>query len=244
VLFIHVKTGNFIWRVDLNSETDATAPDPRERKTYYIHMTLTRRIVTGLVSFIFSLISIRQVRNAEKLPPSGAVIVAANHISNYDIFPLQLSLSRPLYCMGKEELFRNVFLDWLLRKLGGFPVYRGEKDAWAFCHSEHILEKGEVLFIFPEGTRNRGKGLVSAKTGAARLAQKMGCPIVPVAVDGTQHMFRNFPRRTKISFTVGDPIFPRPDETHLNLTDRLMFTLASMLPPKARGVYSHRPPGF
>jgi len=207
-------------------------------------MTLTRRIVTALISFIFSLISIRQVSSAEKLPPSGAVIVAANHISNYDIFPLQLSLSRPLYCMGKEELFRNLFLDWLLRKLGAYPVYRGEKDAWAIRHSERILADGEVLFLFPEGTRNRGKGLRSAKTGVARLAQKMDCPIVPVAVDGTQNMLHKFPRRTKISFTVGDPIYPRPDETHLNLTDRLMFTLASMLPPEARGVYSHRPPGF
>jgi 1-acyl-sn-glycerol-3-phosphate acyltransferase len=197
-----------------------------------------------IIKGIFHLISVSQVEGISNLPSSGPVIVAANHLTYVDPFTLQFALPRPLFYMGKEQLFRNPALDWVLRQLGGFPVYRGEKDAWAIQHAGKVLRNDQVLGIFPEGTRSWGKGLRPAKTGAARMALAVGCPIVPIALHGPQYMFKHFPRRTTIHITIGDPLYPEADETYLSLTDRLMFTLAGMLPPEARGVYRYRPPGF
>ncbi len=218
--------------------------DPRDLKTYYFHMTPIRRVVTPILDGLFHFIAITDVKGVGNLPSSGPVVVAANHLTNYDVFPLQFVLPRPIFYMAKEELFRNSFMDWLLRQLGGFPVYRGAKDEWAMNHARRVLENGQVLGIFPEGTRSYGQGLGPAKTGAARLALEMSCPIVPVALHGPQYLFRHFPRRTKIKLTIGAPIQPEADETALSLTDRLMFAMADMLPPEARGIYRYRPPGF
>jgi 1-acyl-sn-glycerol-3-phosphate acyltransferase len=218
--------------------------DPRDQKTYYLNVTPLRFIVTAILRATFKLISISDVQGVENLPASGPVIVAANHLTNFDVFPLQFALPRPIFYMGKEELFRNPFMDWFLRQLGAFPVYRGAQDAWAINHAEKVLSQNRVLGIFPEGSRSKGRGLRPAKTGAARLANTMDCPIVPIAIHGTQYMFRKFPRRTKIYITVGEPLYPQADETHLALTDRMMFAMAEILPPEARGVYSYRPSGF
>jgi 1-acyl-sn-glycerol-3-phosphate acyltransferase len=128
--------------------------------------------------------------------------------------------------------------------LGSFPVERGTHDEWAINHALKVLEHGQVLGIFPEGKRNKGLGLRPAKTGAARLALAANCPIVPLAVDGTQRLFHRFPRRTRVRATLGDPVYPQANETALALTDRMMFTLAGLLPPKQRGVYAQHPPGF
>jgi 1-acyl-sn-glycerol-3-phosphate acyltransferase len=146
--------------------------------------------------------------------------------------------------MGKEELFRNPAMDVLLRHLGGFPVHRGGGDEWALMHAEKLLQHGQMLGMFPEGTRSRGKGLRLAKTGVARLALAMNCPVVPMALHGPQYMFARFPHRTHIRISIGEPIHPQPRETPVGLTDRMMFTLAEMLPPELRGVYRFRPPGF
>jgi 1-acyl-sn-glycerol-3-phosphate acyltransferase len=221
-----------------------SAADPRDKKTYYFQMNPFRRVVTAVLYALFNLVGRLEVKGVENLPDSGAVVLAANHMTNFDVFPLQFALPRPIFYMGKEELFRNPLLDWILRRLGGFPVYRGAKDAWAIRHSEKVLEHGQVLGIFPEGTRNKGAGLRPAKTGAARLAQTAACPIVPVAIHGTQYLLKGFPRRTKVTITIGAPLYVDENETTLSLTDRMMFALADLLPPEARGAYRYRPPGF
>jgi 1-acyl-sn-glycerol-3-phosphate acyltransferase len=218
--------------------------DPRDQKTYQYNMTPFRKVVTITLMGLFHLVMVMKVQGAQNLPAEGPVILAANHQTNFDVFPLQFALPRPLFYMGKEELFRNPLLDWALRELGAFPVYRGAQDAWAIRHSQRILEHGQVLGIFPEGTRNRGSGLRPAKTGAARLAQEVKCPIVPVAIQGTQFMFKQIPHRARVSITVGEPIYPQPGEMHIDLTERVMFTLAEMLPPEQRGVYRYHPRGF
>jgi 1-acyl-sn-glycerol-3-phosphate acyltransferase len=232
-----------------NTEPQVTDPqpqviDPRDSKKYYMDRTPIRWVVESTVEGIFSLFSVIRASGVEKLPSDGPVIVAANHITNFDVFPLQFVLLRPLFFMGKEELFRNPAMDWLLRQLGAFPVYRGARDEWAMRHAEKLLAQGKALGIFPEGTRSKGLGLSSAKTGAARLAKTAQCPIVPVAIYGTQVIFRHFPHRSVVTITVGDPIYPKSSDTSLDLTDQLMFAMAGMLPVEYRGVYQIRPPGF
>ncbi|MBC8496758.1 MAG: 1-acyl-sn-glycerol-3-phosphate acyltransferase [Anaerolineales bacterium] len=185
-----------------------------------------------------------EARDAENLPSEGAVILACNHVTTFDILPMQLGISRPIFFMAKEELLRNPIVEYVLRKGGVFPVYRGTKDEWAKRHSEKVLEHGRVLGLFPEGTRSKGRGLRTAKTGTARFALKIGCPIVPMAVDGSHRLFENFPKRTKVTVTLGEPIYPQPDEGPLALTDRVMFAIADMLSPELRGVYAEKPPGY
>lgn len=219
-------------------------PDRRNQKTYHFRMTPVRRVLTTIAAGIYALLARMEVTGSEKFPAQGPVILAANHLSNYDVFPLQFSIQRPIFFMAKEELFRNPVMDWLLRELGGFPVYRGARDEWSLRHSKKILDQGLVLGMFPEGTRSKGAGLKPAKTGIARLALETGCPISPVALHGPQSMFRQFPRRTIVSVKFGEPLLPEPGETHLGLTDRLMFALAELLPPEERGVYRYHPSGF
>ena len=218
--------------------------DPRDQQTYYFSMTPFRSVVMFVLRGVFKGFSIIRDEGVENLPLEGPVIVAANHLSIYDPFTLQFVLPRPLFFMGKAELFQNQFASWVFRQLGGFPVYRGERDEWAIRHSRQVLEQGQALGMFPEGTRTRGKGLHIAKPGVARLALAVKCPIVPAALHGPQYMFRHFPRRTQVSISLGEPIIPERWETTLNLTDRMMFAIADLLPPEARGIYLHRPAGF
>jgi 1-acyl-sn-glycerol-3-phosphate acyltransferase len=98
--------------------------------------------------------------------------------------------------------------------------------------------------MFPEGRRSKGRGLAVAKTGTARLAIEANCPILPMAVTGSDRFFKRFPRRTLVQITILPPLMPKPDENPLALTDRLMFTLAHALPEEMRGVYAESAEGF
>lgn len=220
------------------------ATDPRLNKTYYLHETNTRRATVAILKTFAWFIMKFEVRGAEHLPSEGAAVLACNHVTTYDILPMQLSISRPIFFMAKKELMRNPVMEYILRKGGVYPVYRGTKDEWAHRHSEKVLEQGQVLGIFPEGTRNKGRGLRIAKTGAARFAINANCPIIPMAISGSQNVFKTFPRRAKIEVQLGEPIYPRSDEGALALTDRMMFAIAAMLPPILRGAYADTPEGL
>ena len=135
-------------------------------------------------------------------------------------------------------------MDALLRRLGSFPIKRGGRDEWAMGHAIEILEHEKILGIFPEGTRSRGRGLQPGKTGAARLAIAAHCPVVLMAIDGTQRLLNDFPRQTQVTITIKEPIPAKEGVSPLVFTDQLMFTLADMLPENLRGVYTIRPKGF
>jgi 1-acyl-sn-glycerol-3-phosphate acyltransferase len=228
----------------MSSVTPFANPDPRNQKRYYIKNTTTRRIVTAILRGLFWLFSDLRVYGVENLPPEGAVILVANHLTNFDVFPMQFVLPRLIFYMAKAELHQNKIMDAILRRLGAFPVYRGERDEWAFHHALQVLEQGQVLGMFPEGKRSGGMGLRAAKTGAARLAMAANCPVLPLAVNGTQRMLKRFSRRNLVTIHIGTPISPDEDTSPLEFTDRLMFALAAMLPPELRGVYAHKPEGL
>jgi 1-acyl-sn-glycerol-3-phosphate acyltransferase len=221
-----------------------TIDDPRDRKKYIFHRTLFRRILVGALRVVLRAILVIESEGLEEIPSKGAVILASNHLTNFDVFPLQMVIMRPLFFMTKSEYHKNALIDAFLRNLGAFPVHPSQRDQWAFQHAQEVLENDQILAIFPEGTRSRGRGLRAGKTGTARIAIKMGCSIVPVAVCGTQNMFKSFPKRTHIRIMIGKPIYPQPDESTLGLTDRIMFSIAKMLPVTLKGVYAQKPIGF
>jgi 1-acyl-sn-glycerol-3-phosphate acyltransferase len=218
--------------------------DPRDRKRFTFHATPFRKLFVGFLHQFFRLIMKMDVHGLENFPLEGPVVIACNHVTNFDVFPMQLSLPRPIFYMAKAELFKFPVMDVALRDLGAFPVYRGEKDAWAMQHARKVLQNGQTLGMFPEGTRNKGRGLGVAKTGTARMAIDTKCPIVPMVVTGTDRFFKGFPRRATVTVKLLPPLLPKSSETPLSLTDRLMFSMAAALPEDMRGVYAEIPKGF
>ena len=229
----------------MNTTTLSTSQsDLREKKKYYLTDTPQRRALVAVVRALFELVMKMEVVGLENFPRQGPVILAANHVTNFDVFPMQFALPRPIFFMGKAELFKNPLMDVFLRNLSGFPVNRGEKDLWAMRHAAKVLKRGLVLGMFPEGKRSKGKGLTVAKTGVARLTIEMDCPIVLVAVTGSDKFFKRFPHRARVRIEFLPPLHSKPGESPLALTDRLMFTLAQALPEDMRGVYAEMPKGF
>jgi 1-acyl-sn-glycerol-3-phosphate acyltransferase len=165
----------------------------------------------------------------ENLPQNGGYVLAANHTSNFDPWPLGMPLwpRRFLRFMAKSELYWWP-LGWIITAGGGFPVRRGEGDIEAMNRATDLARRGYVVAMFPHGTRQR-KGLVKrhqqkAHTGAARIALEAGVPLVPAAIKGTDRLLRLGPLRVRY----GKPI-PVDDLQDLDrpaalreLTDRLM----------------------
>lgn len=197
----------------------------------------------GLARLILPLFFRLEVRHPERLPFDVPYILVANHLNIIDPFPLQIAVRRPIFFMAKAELHSNRWLDALMRRLGSFPVTRGERDRWALDHAGQLLLNQHVLGIFPEGTRSHGHGLAPGKLGAARLALEHSCPILPVGIAGVQNRI-GLARRRTISIRFGLPLDPRPSEGAIELTDRMMYSLAGLLPIELRGAYRTAPPGF
>src|ERR687894_2545061 len=126
----------------------------------------------------------------EHIPQSGPLLLAANHRSFLDPFVLATMLRRPVYYVAKKELFSNRLQAWFLNALGAFPVDRGASDQEMLTTARAILDRGDVVLIFPEGTRIRPGGLGTPKRGIGRLALESGVPVVPIAVMGTERIRR------------------------------------------------------
>jgi len=218
--------------------------DPRPQLDYPLYETGLHKLVVWLALKVFRLFAIMNISGLENLPMSGAVVIASNHLVTFDVFPIQLALPRMVFYMGKAELFQVGIIHAVFRWLGAFPVYRGERDNWALDHARKILAAGQIVAMFPEGTRSGGKGLALAKPGAAKLAIEMDCPLVAVSVDGIQNLFRYFPRRTVVNIIIAPAMIPGANDSPLSLTDRLMYTMAQNLPVELRGVYADVPRGF
>ena len=147
-----------------------------------------------------------RAQGLERLPEGGFVL-SANHHSNVDHWALGFPLfpDRQVRFMGKVELFKPV-LGSILRSAGAFPVKRGEGDREALRTAVELARSGEIVAIYPEGTR-REKGIKKTRkagrhTGAARVALSAGVPLVPAAIGGTERL-SHFPR---VKVIYGDPI--------------------------------------
>jgi glycerol-3-phosphate dehydrogenase (NAD(P)+) len=129
----------------------------------------------------------------EHIPAAGPVILASNHRSFLDPFVIAVMARRPIYFMAKKELFLvHPIVSWLLSALGAFPIDRGASDQESMATARAILERGEVVLMFPEGTRVRPGALGRPRRGVGRLALETGAPVVPVAVIGTEAVRRGF----------------------------------------------------
>lgn len=162
-----------------------------------------------------------RAKGLENLPREGGYVLASNHVSNFDPWPLGLPLfpRRQLRFMAKSELYWFP-LSLFLKGAGAFPVRRGQRDLEAIGRAVELARAGEVVVMFPEGTRRR-KGLrkkheARPHSGAARIALDAGVPLVPAAVRGTDRLSRLGPLRV----AYGEPL--APEGTPHELTERLM----------------------
>jgi glycerol-3-phosphate dehydrogenase (NAD(P)+) len=123
----------------------------------------------------------------EHIPAGGPVILASNHRSFLDPFVIAVMARRPIYFVAKKELFLfHPVVTWLLSALGAFPIDRGASDQASMATARAILERGDVVLMFPEGTRVRPGSLGRPRRGVGRLALETGAPVVPVAVIGSE----------------------------------------------------------
>jgi 1-acyl-sn-glycerol-3-phosphate acyltransferase len=162
------------------------------------------------------LVYLFQVRfvGVERVPATGPVVLAGNHLSYMD--PLVICMSqprgRPVHFMAKIELFgHGAFFSWLLRRLHAFPVRRGHADREAIKTATDILERGGVVGMFPEGTRVRGGKESQGQEGAAFVAQRAGATIVPVGICGTDRIQPPGDKhwhRVPVTAYFGEPIDP------------------------------------
>ncbi|HEX7610340.1 MAG TPA: lysophospholipid acyltransferase family protein [Solirubrobacteraceae bacterium] len=146
----------------------------------------------------------------EHLPRTGPLLLASNHRSFLDPFVIGTLVRRPVYYMAKRELFEKRWQAWILNALGAFPVDRGAGDGDAMETARIILERGDCVVVFPEGTRVRPGPLGEPRRGVGRLALETGAPVAPVAVIGSEDVrngWRIRPRKVRIR--VGRPLlFP------------------------------------
>jgi 1-acyl-sn-glycerol-3-phosphate acyltransferase len=186
---------------------------PRPTFVYSVLAALSWPIFHGLYRL--------DARGTENLPGEGGYVLAANHVSNLDPWPLGLPIwpRRFLRFMAKSELYWWP-LSAVLNGGGAFPVRRGQADAEAIATAVALARDGHVIAMFPEGTRQK-KGLrkrfeARPRTGAARIALDAEVPIVPAAIKGTDGLAR----LGRLKVVYGKPL--PPEGTPRELTDRLM----------------------
>ncbi len=189
------------------------------------------RFARVICRFILAVLRRWRVYGAENLPAAGGMVVVSNHTSYWDPVVVGCALKRQVYFMAKAELFAIPLLGPVIRALGAFPVKRQSTDRQAVKTALNLLARGELVGIFPEGTRSHSGELLKPHVGAAVLACKAGVPLLPVALKGTRGIFG------RVEVFVGEPIklsfASKPAKQDLEeASDAVMKKIAGLLKTK------------
>lgn len=187
-----------------------------------------------VIGFIYRVFFWAKARGTEHFPADQNCIILGNHISAWD--PLTVAVFykvSEIHFMAKDTLFRNRFLAALLTRLHAIPVRRGETDMGAMRSAMQVLRDGQVLGIFPEGTRQHAGHVQSIETGVAVMALKSKVPIVPVLVSGRYRLFGRVRLVVGEAIPMDDLRAVRPDTPTLEETKRRMIAAVEALRPLA-----------
>jgi len=206
-----------------------------------------RRIVRPVATRLWDF----DVSGFDRLPADGPAILCPNHISFLDSAFLMLHVPRNISFVGKAEYMDSWKTKYLFPWMGMIPIDRsgGNKSQAALDTAEAVLRRGELFGIFPEGTRSRDGVLHKGRTGAARLAVKVGCPIFPVGITGTREIQPPDAKVPKLggrcSIKIGRPInverYRHRTDNHLvlrEITDELMYEIRDLTGQDYRNVYA------
>jgi 1-acyl-sn-glycerol-3-phosphate acyltransferase len=184
----------------------------------------------------------------ENVPRTGPLLICPNHSATLDPPMVPAFVPRgDTWSMAKSEYFRGRWHRFIFTAYHSFPVVRHTADRVALKRSFDLLKAGEALIIYPEGTRVESGVLAKPEPGSGFIAQKAGCPVLPVGLTGTRECLpkgAHWPRRTRVTITFGKPFYvlqKRADGTrvsHEDASDAIMLAIAELLPPEQRGAFS------
>ena len=207
---------------------------------------MRRLVVDSVIAVLLKLLARVRAVGVSRIPRTGPLILAINHINFLEI-PLLYTLLRPRRVLGmtKAETWHNPAFRILANLWEAIPLRRGVADTRAFNRAAAELRRGAIVGIAPEGTRSRHGRLQKANAGIITLAARTGAPILPVAHYGGEEVFRSFRRfrRARVTVRVGKPVVVAEGgtltrvqrEAYLN---EVMTALARLMPPEYRGYYA------
>ncbi|MEX0831392.1 MAG: lysophospholipid acyltransferase family protein [Nitriliruptoraceae bacterium] len=168
---------------------------------------MLRRIIPPIATPYLRL----EIEGLGHIPADGPAVLACNHLSFIDSIVLPLYVPRPVYFLGKADYWDSWRTRWFVQGTGVVPVYRdgGEKGAGSLRTGVEILRRGDLLGIYPEGTRSPDGRMFKGKTGPVRMALEAGAPIVPCAVLGSDRAMpsgKRVPRRHPVTVRYGEPL--------------------------------------
>ena len=197
----------------------------------------TRRVLGPAVTRLWDI----EMTGYDRLPTDGPAILCPNHISFFDSAVLTFTMPRNISFVGKADYMDSWKTKFVFPAMGMIPIDRsgGDKSVAALDAAREVLERGELFGIYPEGTRSRNGNLHKGRTGAARLAMQVGCPIYPVGIVGTDQIQPPGARAPKLrrscSVHIGRPIKPERyadrGAQHLawrSMMDEVMFEIREM----------------
>jgi len=189
-----------------------------------VHSTLVYRAGRGLTRWVWRLLFRPRLEGRQNLPATGAGLLCANHQSFLDI-PLVAHLTARHVCfVARDSLARSRLLAWIMHHSGAVLVRRGQADRAALREMVAHLERGDLVAVFPEGTRSPDGSLGTLHAGALLAARQAGVPIYPVGIRGAFEAWpreRRLPRRRRIAVRVGAPIDPAVPDALERLRDSL-----------------------
>ncbi len=197
----------------------------------FVYACVSYLFVFPIFRFLFR----GQLSGISNLPKTGGVVVVSNHGSHLDPPILGHALGRPVAFMAKSELFKIPILSFIISACGAYPVKRGAGDREALRTASHRLIEGWATGVFLDGTRQENGRVNDPKGGAALLAARTGCPILPVAIVNSHRAFPKgsfLPRFISIHLKVGELIQPpltRKREDLESTTKQIQLAINSML---------------
>jgi len=205
--------------------------DKKRPSQSFVYSCVSYLFVFPIFRFLFR----GQTAGISNLPKTGGVVVVSNHGSHLDPPILGHALGRPIAFMAKAELFRVPILSFIISACGAYPVKRGAGDREALRTASKRLIDGWATGVFLDGTRQENGRVNDPKGGAALLASRTGCPILPVAIVNSHRAFPKgsfIPRFVSIHLKVDELIKPpstRKREDLVSTTKAIQLAINSML---------------
>ena len=190
------------------------------------------RFVRVLILGVAKIFGRIEVVGREHIPKSGPFVLAPVHRSNIDFALVSLVTTRRMRYMGKDSIFKYGWINPFLFALGSFPVHRGAADREALHTSISIIESGQPLVMFPEGTRQSGPQVCELFDGTAYVAAKTNTPIVPLGIGGSERAMpkgSKFIKPGKIVLVIGPVIEPPPAKPSGGISRRAVKEMTEQL---------------